>query len=104
MVVFHLHFAFLFINCFIVGIVGHVVKTYLKFFTNSCIFVYVQAATTLVDENGEATERPLKDPGLILKYSTHKNMASMAADKGDINTAMEHYLQVLFHRSSLILK
>ena len=55
---------------------------------------YEQAATTLVDENGEAMERPLKDPGLILKYSTHKNMASMAADSGDINTAMEHYLQV----------
>lgn len=55
-----------------------------------------QAASTLVDENGEATERPLKDPGLILKYSTHKNMASMSAEKGDIKTAMEHYLQVLF--------
>ena len=58
-------------------------------------FILDQAATTMVDENGEATERPLKDPGLILKYSTHKNMASMAADSGDINSAMEHYLQVL---------
>ena len=66
----------------------------------------MQAATTLVDENGEATERPLKDPGLILKYSTHKNMASMAADGGDINTAMEHYLQVrmLDYNTALILK
>nr|CAB3262754.1 uncharacterized protein LOC100182772 [Phallusia mammillata] len=53
------------------------------------------AASTLVDENGEATERPLKDPGLILKYSTHKNLASISADKGDIDTAMEHYLQAV---------
>ncbi|XP_076807625.1 calcineurin-binding protein cabin-1-like [Clavelina lepadiformis] len=53
------------------------------------------AATTLIDENGEAKQRPLKDPGLILKYSTHKNMASMAAERGDINTAMEHYLEAV---------
>uniref|UniRef100_H2XKD3 Uncharacterized LOC104265872 n=1 Tax=Ciona intestinalis TaxID=7719 RepID=H2XKD3_CIOIN len=37
----------------------------------------------------------MTDPGLILKYSTHKNLASMSAEGGDINTAMEHYLQAV---------
>ena len=34
------------------------------------------------------------NPGLMLKYSTYKNLASMAYQKNDLNGAMEHYLNV----------
>lgn len=36
----------------------------------------------------------LKHPGLMLKYSTFKNLASMAASRDDLETAMEFYLEV----------
>uniref|UniRef100_A0A3B4BMY8 Uncharacterized protein n=1 Tax=Periophthalmus magnuspinnatus TaxID=409849 RepID=A0A3B4BMY8_9GOBI len=36
----------------------------------------------------------LKHPGLMLKYSTFKNLASMAALKDDLETAMDFYLEV----------
>lgn len=36
----------------------------------------------------------LKHPGLMLKYSTFKNLASMAAFRDDLETAMEFYLEV----------
>lgn len=36
----------------------------------------------------------LKHPGLMLKYSTFKNLASMSASREDLETAMEFYLEV----------
>lgn len=39
----------------------------------------------------------LKHPGLMLKYSTFKNLASMAALRDDLETAMEFYLEVMCH-------
>ncbi|XP_008274915.1 calcineurin-binding protein cabin-1 isoform X2 [Stegastes partitus] len=37
----------------------------------------------------------LKHPGLMLKYSTFKNLASMAALRDDLETAMEFYLEAV---------
>ncbi|XP_038649490.1 calcineurin-binding protein cabin-1 isoform X3 [Scyliorhinus canicula] len=37
----------------------------------------------------------LKHPGLILKYSTYKNLASLASQKDDPSTAMEFYLEAV---------
>ncbi|XP_061907693.1 calcineurin-binding protein cabin-1 isoform X1 [Entelurus aequoreus] len=37
----------------------------------------------------------LKHPGLMLKYSTFKNLASMAASRDDLDTAMEFYLEAV---------
>lgn len=37
----------------------------------------------------------VKHPGLMLKYSTFKNLASMAATQEDLETAMEFYLEVM---------
>ena len=36
----------------------------------------------------------LKHPGLMLKYSTFKNLASLAVLRDDLQTAMEFYLEV----------
>lgn len=36
----------------------------------------------------------VKHPGLMLKYSTFKNLASMSAMRDDLETAMEFYLEV----------
>ncbi|CAH6789824.1 Cabin1 [Phodopus roborovskii] len=37
----------------------------------------------------------LKHPGLILKYSTYKNLAQLAAQRDDLETAMEFYLEAV---------
>eukprot|EP00064_Thunnus_orientalis_P009324 superscaffoldBa00001176_g9347 len=37
----------------------------------------------------------LKHPGLMLKYSTFKNLASMAASRDDLEMAMEFYLEAV---------
>ncbi|XP_024653579.1 calcineurin-binding protein cabin-1 isoform X7 [Macaca nemestrina] len=37
----------------------------------------------------------LKHPGLILKYSTYKNLAQLAAQREDLETAMEFYLEAV---------
>ena len=37
----------------------------------------------------------LKHPGLMLKYSTYKNLAQLAAQREDLETAMEFYLEVV---------
>ncbi|MGH0151437.1 UNVERIFIED_CONTAM: hypothetical protein FKN15_020161 [Acipenser sinensis] len=37
----------------------------------------------------------LKHPGLMLKYSTYKNLASLAALRDDLETAMEFYLEAV---------
>ncbi|XP_041854436.1 calcineurin-binding protein cabin-1 isoform X2 [Melanotaenia boesemani] len=37
----------------------------------------------------------LKHPGLMLKYSTFKNLASMAASRDDLQNAMEFYLEAV---------
>ncbi|KAM3610377.1 uncharacterized protein V6R79_003088 [Siganus canaliculatus] len=37
----------------------------------------------------------LKHPGLMLKYSTFKNLATMAATRDDLETAMEFYLEAV---------
>ncbi|XP_057687849.1 calcineurin-binding protein cabin-1 isoform X2 [Corythoichthys intestinalis] len=37
----------------------------------------------------------LKHPGLMLKYSTFKNLASMAASRDDLETAMDFYLEAV---------
>ncbi|XP_061133994.1 calcineurin-binding protein cabin-1 isoform X2 [Syngnathus typhle] len=37
----------------------------------------------------------LKHPGLMLKYSTFKNLATMAASRDDLQTAMEFYLEAV---------
>lgn len=36
----------------------------------------------------------LKHPGLMLKYSTYKNLASLAVLRDDLDTAMDFYVQV----------
>lgn len=43
----------------------------------------------------------LKHPGLMLKYSTFKNLAQLAAQREDLETAMEFYLEVLPSAGSL---
>lgn len=42
----------------------------------------------------------LKHPGLMLKYSTYKNLAQLAAQREDLETAMEFYLEVRFWHCS----
>ncbi|KAM9743878.1 calcineurin-binding protein cabin-1 isoform 3-T3 [Menidia menidia] len=37
----------------------------------------------------------LKHPGLMLKYSTFKNLATMSASRDDLETAMEFYLEAV---------
>ncbi|XP_072099642.1 calcineurin-binding protein cabin-1 isoform X1 [Mobula birostris] len=37
----------------------------------------------------------LKHPGLMLKYSTYKNLASLASQKDDLSTAMKFYLEAV---------
>ncbi|XP_063000055.1 calcineurin-binding protein cabin-1 isoform X2 [Elgaria multicarinata webbii] len=37
----------------------------------------------------------LKHPGLMLKYSTYKNLAQLAAQRDDFETAMEFYLEAV---------
>ncbi|XP_077571354.1 calcineurin-binding protein cabin-1 isoform X2 [Stigmatopora nigra] len=37
----------------------------------------------------------LKHPGLMLKYSTFKNLASMSASRDDLETAMDFYLEAV---------
>uniref|UniRef100_A0A8C3DIP4 Calcineurin-binding protein cabin-1 n=1 Tax=Corvus moneduloides TaxID=1196302 RepID=A0A8C3DIP4_CORMO len=37
----------------------------------------------------------LKHPGLMLKYSTYKNLAQLAARRDDLETAMEFYLEAV---------
>uniref|UniRef100_H3AUV5 Calcineurin-binding protein cabin-1 n=1 Tax=Latimeria chalumnae TaxID=7897 RepID=H3AUV5_LATCH len=37
----------------------------------------------------------LKHPGLILKYSTHKNLASLACQRQDLETAVKFYLEAV---------
>ncbi|KAM6155714.1 calcineurin-binding protein cabin-1 [Rhynchocyon petersi] len=37
----------------------------------------------------------LKHPGLMLKYSTYKNLAQLAAQREDLDTAMEFYLEAV---------
>lgn len=37
----------------------------------------------------------LKHPGLMLKYSTFKNLATMSATRDDLETAMEFYLEAV---------
>ncbi|XP_037679390.1 calcineurin-binding protein cabin-1 [Choloepus didactylus] len=44
--------------------------------------------------SGEEKEG-LKHPGLMLKYSTYKNLAQLAAQREDLGTAMELYLQAV---------
>lgn len=36
----------------------------------------------------------LKHPGLMLKYSTYKNLASLAVLRDDLDTAMDFYVEV----------
>lgn len=43
----------------------------------------------------------LKHPGLMLKYSTYKNLASLAVLKDDLDTATDFYVEVT--TSSLML-
>lgn len=43
----------------------------------------------------------MKHPGLMLKYSTFKNLAQLAAQREDLETAMEFYLEVLPSAGSL---
>uniref|UniRef100_K7G598 Calcineurin binding protein 1 n=1 Tax=Pelodiscus sinensis TaxID=13735 RepID=K7G598_PELSI len=37
----------------------------------------------------------LKHPGLMLKYSTYKNLAQLASQRNDLETAMEFYLEAV---------
>ncbi|XP_038052847.1 calcineurin-binding protein cabin-1-like [Patiria miniata] len=37
----------------------------------------------------------MRNPGLMLKYLTYKNLGSMAYQKKDLNAAMEHYLEAV---------
>lgn len=44
----------------------------------------------------------LKHPGLMLKYSTYKNLASLAVLRDDLDTATDFYVEVTtpkWHRS-----
>lgn len=42
----------------------------------------------------------LKHPGLMLKYSTYKNLASLAVLKDDLDTATDFYVEVTSHHFS----
>ena len=60
-----------------------------------CVCVYIfewcfQASALTSEDVG------LVHPGLLLKYSIHKNLASMAAQRNEYNKAMENYLEVGF--------
>lgn len=39
----------------------------------------------------------LKHPGLMLKYSTYKNLASLAVLRDDLDTATDFYVEVTTH-------
>jgi calcineurin-binding protein cabin-1 len=56
---------------------------------------YSQAVSSGDEKEG------LKHPGLILKYSTYKNLAQLAAQREDLETAMEFYLEVRFGSAQL---
>lgn len=53
-----------------------------------CLYYYFQAVLSGDEKEG------LKHPGLMLKYSTYKNLAQLAAQRDDLETAMEFYLEV----------
>ena len=40
------------------------------------------------------TERQLTHPALILKYSTHKNLAGLCRGRGQLDEALVHYVEV----------
>ncbi|XP_033111839.1 calcineurin-binding protein cabin-1-like isoform X1 [Anneissia japonica] len=48
----------------------------------------------VASEDGK-TEQILVQPGFMLKYSTYKNLASLASQKNDKKTAMEFYLEAV---------
>ncbi|XP_063769078.1 calcineurin-binding protein cabin-1 isoform X2 [Pseudophryne corroboree] len=50
----------------------------------------LQEAVPLSDE-----KEGLKHPGLMLKYSTYKNLAQLAAQRDDLETAMEYNLEAV---------
>lgn len=41
----------------------------------------------------------LKHPGLMLKYSTYKNLASLAVLRDDLDTATDFYVEVTTHHT-----
>uniref|UniRef100_A0A3B3UC71 Calcineurin-binding protein cabin-1 n=1 Tax=Poecilia latipinna TaxID=48699 RepID=A0A3B3UC71_9TELE len=51
--------------------------------------------TPLLKEVNSSFKVGLKHPGLMLKYSTFKNLASMAASRDDLEKAMEFYLEAV---------
>ena len=63
------------------------------------ILTYYIIFSLLICTQAEPPEDPEKpgglvQPGLILKYSTYKNLGSIAFQRHDLNKAMEHYLEV----------
>ncbi|XP_069071255.1 calcineurin-binding protein cabin-1 isoform X3 [Pleurodeles waltl] len=53
--------------------------------------------TRLLQEAVPSTDERegLKHPGLMLKYSTYKNLAQLASQREDLETAMEYYLEAV---------
>ena len=51
-------------------------------------WLYLQA-----NPSGNEDKGPLP-PGLMLKYSAHTNLAGLYKERGELNKAMENYLEV----------
>lgn len=60
---------------------------------NMCLIKYILLVIQAVASDDHRVG--VKHPGLMLKYSTFKNLASMAATRDDLETAMEFYLEVI---------
>ncbi|XP_051923504.1 calcineurin-binding protein cabin-1 isoform X2 [Hippocampus zosterae] len=66
-------------------------------FEESAVAYHELLKTPLLKEAMPSEDQSLglKHPGLMLKYSTFKNLASMAASREDLETAMEFYLEAV---------
>uniref|UniRef100_A0A3Q2YA35 Calcineurin-binding protein cabin-1 n=1 Tax=Hippocampus comes TaxID=109280 RepID=A0A3Q2YA35_HIPCM len=66
-------------------------------FEESAVAYHELLKTPLLKEAMPSEDQSLglKHPGLMLKYSTFKNLASMAASRDDLETAMEFYLEAV---------
>ncbi|XP_069475989.1 calcineurin-binding protein cabin-1 isoform X2 [Ambystoma mexicanum] len=67
-----------------------------RFDESSCAYHELLDTRLLQEAVASNDEREgLKHPGLMLKYSTYKNLAQLAAQRDDLETAMEYYLEAV---------
>lgn len=61
---------------------------------NYCIYSILSLSQAVASEDEKVG---LKHPGLMLKYSTYKNLASLAVLRDDLDTATDFYVEVRTH-------